>query len=134
MKTLNYFGMIAVVVMAACTTSDAEVAKTDAPTLDGMTFVTDFHEAGSDEISSDTLLFADGTCHSTMCDEFGFSKGNYTVETDGEDLIFTATTTSEVDGKMVWTGRVSGDDIDGDVIWTKEGQGDITYLFKGSTK
>ncbi len=146
MKTVRYLGMLAVVVMTACSTHDAQgsyagaqdevgtTMHTSPPSLDGKTFITDFHEAGSKEISSDTLHFAEGTCHSTMCDEYGFSKGSYSVEAEGDEIIFTATTYSEVDGEMVWRGRVNGDEIDGDVVWNKEGEDPITYLFKGSAE
>lgn len=146
MKTLQLFGIISTIILLACSRQNPEesharipvITTTDRQTeitasLDGRTFITDFFEEGvKGESSKDTLRFANGTCHSTMCDEYGFSKASYAVSKEGENLTFTATTVSDVDGEMLWRGIVTGKRIAGNVVWNKEGQSPITYRFEGA--
>ena len=151
MKTLHFLGSLAAFVLVACSIpeaqgSNAEVGSVNraratarvvvdvASSLDGMTFITDFREKGAAESTLDTVSFNKGTCYSTMCDAFGFSKGSYSIASFGEEIVFTATTYSESEGEMVWNGTVVGNTIDGTVVWNKEGQDRITYLFDGSTR
>lgn len=142
MKPIHLLGMISAIILIACSgqnsqgsqgqeTIDQQV-ETTPPSLDGRTFIADFHEEGKEESSKDTLVFANGTCHSTMCDQYGFSKASYAVGKEGENLTFKATTVSKVDGEMVWSGTVVGDRIEGTVVWNKEGQNPVNYRFAGA--
>lgn len=86
---------------------------------------------------NDVLTFENGTFHSSSCDEWGFNKGEYTVEEKGNSISFQATTTSENDGTLVWTGTIQGDTINGSYNWSKKGWFGTktkTKTFEGSIK
>ena len=102
------------------------------PSLDGKTFVVDFRERGKGESYRDTLTFADGTFRSVGCDQYGFSAAPCTLSAEGETVGFTASATSEAEGRMDWAGTVTGDSIEGGVRWTKEGQDPIDYEYSGT--
>ena len=113
------------------TSSAEESAAAKAPSLDGKVFIVDFYDPGKAEPSKDTLSFTDGAFHSIDCDEYGFTAANYTASADGERVAFSASTTSDAEGRMDWKGTVTGDKIEGTVIWTKKGQDAINYHYSG---
>ena len=136
MKTTQILAVIAAIGLAAFIAKDpqeinAQVSDEESQALlDGKTFLIECY-ASNDEGMSDTLSFADGTCHSTACDAWGFSKASYVVTTEGDEIIFTATTISSTEGSMKWRGTFDGEQITGDVVWTKEGQESVSYEFRG---
>lgn len=99
--------------------------------LDGSVFTVSMAEQGG-EAQADTLTFADGTFHSSACDQYGFAAAAYeTTDADGA-ISFEATATSATEGENRWTGTVSGDAIRGTLVWSKAGQDPITYEFSGT--
>ena len=66
------------VLMIAGTTMMASTAHAQTATLDGKAFVADAGEKGkaADE-KNDVITFAGGKFHSSACDQYGFTKGEY---------------------------------------------------------
>ena len=82
--------------------------------LDGRVFVADAGELGkaADE-KDDVITFANGTFHSSVCDQWGYNKGEVVVVGGGDTLSFEVETVSEKDGRLKWRGRITGDTIEG---------------------
>lgn len=85
--------------------------------LDGKVFVADAGEKGktADE-KDDVITFANGTFHSSICDQWGYSKGVYRTTASGGEISFDVETVSEKDGRLKWTGRIKGDVIEGTFV------------------
>ena len=114
----------------------AEVAA-----LDGRVFVADAGEKGkpADE-KNDVITFAGGKFHSSACDQYGFSKGDYRANGAGDSVTFEAETQSEKDGRLVWKGTVRGADIEGTFVHYRKGwllnpnPEPVEHWFKGRVK
>ncbi|MBK7975090.1 MAG: hypothetical protein IPK07_18010 [Deltaproteobacteria bacterium] len=98
--------------------------------LDGWTYVGHLGERGKTPGDEDTLRFDGGLFHSTACEAYGFGRAPYTAAKVGDAIVFTAETTSEKEGRMVWTGTVTSHKLDGTATWTKPGQRAIEYWVK----
>jgi len=106
--------------------------------LDGRTFIADAGEKGkaADE-KGDVITFKDGKFHSSVCDQFGYGKGDYTATSQGEKIAFEVETKSEKDGRLVWKGSVSGDQIEGSFTHYRKGgffnanPAPVEHWFKG---
>lgn len=83
--------------------------------LDGKIFVM------PEDDKKDVLTFAKGKFHSSLCDKYGFGKGNYTTTPSGDGTAFRAETTSARHGNMAWSGVVKGNRLEGSYTWTKKG-------------
>ena len=88
----------------------AEVAA-----LDGRVFVADAGERDH------VVLLVGGKFHSSACDQYGFSKGDYRANGAGDSVTFEAETQSEKDGRLVWKGTVRGADIEGTFVHYRKG-------------
>ena len=114
----------------------AEPASGGAPSgsaaqlLDGRTYIGHLGERGKTPGDEDTLRFEGGRFHSTACDAYGFGAAPYTSAKVGEAIVFTSETTSEKEGRMVWTGTIITHKLDGTVTWTKPGQRAVEYWVK----
>ena len=97
--------------------------------LDGKTFVVETGEKGKSGGDKDTLIFKDGTFHSTGCDQYGFGDGAYTSSVKGDSIQFEAVTTSPTKGKMTWKGTVTGDMIEVAYVWV-----DASHWYKPNPK
>ena len=82
--------------------------------LDGKVFVADAGEIGkpADE-KDDVITFANGTFHSSICDQWGYGKGTYRATLSGDEISFEVETVSEKDGRLQWKGRIKGEVIQG---------------------
>jgi hypothetical protein len=109
--------------------------------LDGRVFVADAGEKGkaADE-KSDVITFADGTFHSSSCDQYGYSRGEYKATGSADAIAFEAQTQSEKDGRLVWKGTVRGDVIEGTFVHYRKGwllnpnPEPVEHWFKGKVK
>jgi hypothetical protein len=112
-----------------------------AQTLDGRVFVADAGEKGkpADE-KGDVITFADGKFHSSLCDQYGYSKGTVKTTKVGDAIQFETETTSEKDGRLVWKGTVRGSEIEGTFVHHKKGwflnpnPEPVEHWFKGKVK
>ena len=85
--------------------------------LDGKRFIGESGPMGSPaDQKGDVITFADGRFHSSSCDQWGFSKGDYTATQDGDVVRFEVTTVSETDGRLQWKGVVKGDTLEGGFV------------------
>ena len=106
--------------------------------LDAKVFVANAGEKGkaADE-KGDVITFHNGTFHSSMCDQWGYGKGNYTAIAEGDAVQFETETTSEKDGRLAWHGMVKGDTIEGVFThyrkpkWYNKNPAPIEHWFKG---
>lgn len=112
-----------------------------APLLDGRAFVADAGLKGkpADE-KGDVLTFASGKFHSSMCDQYGYDKGDYKATKVGDAVEFEAVTASEKYGRNVWKGTIRGSEIEGTFLfYPKPGFFDKNpapeeHWFKGKAK
>ena len=110
-------------------------------TLDGKVFVADAGEKGkaADE-KGDVITFKDGKFHSSVCDQYGYGKGDYKASAQGDAMVFEVETTSQKDGRLVWKGSVRGDQIEGVFTHYRKGgffnsnPAPIEHWFKGKLK
>jgi hypothetical protein len=117
------------------------MAEAQAATLDGRVFVADAGEKGkaADE-KNDVITFNAGKFHSSACDQYGFSKGDYKASSSGDAVAFEAETQSEKDGRLVWRGTVRGDVIEGTFVHyrkpslLKSNPEPVEHWFKGRVK
>jgi len=90
--------------------------------LDGKAFVGDAGMKGKEaDEKGDVITFANGTFHSSLCDQWGYNKAPYKATSAGDAVNFEAETTSEKDGRLVWKGTVRGSDIEGTFIHYRKG-------------
>ena len=108
------------VALAALLLAAAAAPSTFAQTalLDGKVFVADAGLKGkpADE-KADVLTFADGRFHSSLCDQYGYDKGQYKATRVGDAVQFEAVTVSEKYGRNVWKGTIRGNDIEGTFLF-----------------
>ncbi len=98
--------------------------------LDGRTYIGHLGQRGQTPGDEDTITFEGGQFHSAACDAYAFGKAPYTSAKVGEAIVFTAETTSEKEGRMVWTGTIVAHKLDGTATWTKPGQRAVEYWVK----
>ena len=93
-----------------------------AAALDGKSFLADAGIKGkvADE-KGDIITFSDGKFHSSVCDQYGYSKADYKSVAQGDAVAFETETQSEKDGRLVWKGTVRGDVIEGTFIHYRKG-------------
>jgi hypothetical protein len=92
----------------------APIACAQASLLEGRVFVADAgHKGKAADEKGDVLTFADGRFHSSMCDQFGYDKGEYKATRNGDAVEFEAVTVSEKYGRNVWKGTIKGAEIEG---------------------
>lgn len=86
--------------------------------LDGRAFVADAGLKGkpADE-KGDVLTFAEGKFHSSLCDQWGYNKGEYKATKAGDAVEFEAVTLSEKYGRNVWKGTIRGGEIEGTFVF-----------------
>jgi hypothetical protein len=109
--------------------------------LDGKVFVADAGEKGkpADE-KNDVITFQDGTFHSSVCDQWGYGKGQYKAVAEGDMINFETETLSPKDGRLVWKGTVKGDTIEGlfthyrKPTWWRKNPVPIEHWLKGKLK
>ena len=95
----------------------SSLAAQSPPPLDGMAFVVEWGPKGQPADEKDDLLtFRDGQFHSTACDKYGFRKGAYQAIAQGTDVVFTAETTSDKQGRLAWKGRIESTTIEGTIV------------------
>lgn len=109
------YGVAALLVFAGLYLGVTPHAAYGGGELDGKTFV----KAEADK--KDVLTFENGKFHSSLCDKYGFGKGDYTAAMTAGGTSFKAETTSARHGNMVWSGVVKGDSLEGSYTWTKKG-------------
>jgi hypothetical protein len=86
--------------------------------LDGRVFVADAGMKGKpvDE-KGDVITFAGGKIHSSLCDQWGYDKGDYKATRVGDAVEFEAVTLSEKYGRNVWKGTIRGGEIEGTFLF-----------------
>lgn len=112
-----------------------------AQSLDGRVFVADAGEKGKPaEEKADVITFAGGKFHSSLCDQYGYGRGDYRATANGDATAFEAETTSEKDGRLVWKGTIRGSDIEGTFVHYRKGwllnpnPDPVEHWFKGRVK
>lgn len=108
----------------------ARAESAAAQLLDGRTYIGHLGQRGQTPGDEDTITFEGGQFHSAACDAYGFGKAPYTSAKVGDSIVFTAETTSEKEGRMVWTGTVVAHKLEGTATWTKPGQRAVEYWVK----
>ena len=109
--------------------------------LDGKVFVGDAGEKGkpADE-RGDVITFADGTFHSSVCDQWGYNKGVYRTTREGDAITFETETQSKKDGRLVWNGTLKGDQLEGVFThyrkprWYRPHPAPVEHWFKAKLK
>jgi hypothetical protein len=116
------------------------VAVQAAP-LDGKVFVADAGIKGKEaDEKGDVITFKEGKFHSSICDQYGYNKGDYKAVANGDAIAFEVETTSENDGRLVWKGSVRGDQVEGSFIHYRKGgffnsnPAPVEHWFKGQAK
>ena len=128
-------------VLASVVIITAPLGRAQAPALDGKIFIADAGEKGkaADE-KGDVITFKDGKFHSSLCDQWGYGKGDYKTTALGDALVFETETTSAKDGRLVWKGTVRGDQIEGTFMHYRKGgffnsnPAPVEHWFKGAIK
>ena len=119
----------------------APLVAAQTPALDGKVFIADAGEKGkaADE-KGDVITFSGGKFHSSLCDQWGYGKGDYKTTVLGDALVFEVETVSPKDGRLVWKGTVRGDQIEGTFIHYRKGgffnanPAPIEHWLKGAIK
>jgi hypothetical protein len=107
------FAALAVAALASFPTAFAQPAL-----LDGRAFVADAgHKGKPADEKGDVLTFANGRFHSSLCDQYGYDKGEYKATRNGDAVEFEAVTVSEKYGRNVWKGTIRGNDIEGTFLF-----------------
>lgn len=106
--------------------------------LDGKSFVGQLGEKGMEADTPDELIFSAGQFRSTDCDQYGFGTAAYTVQMQGDKVLFAAATASPEYGTIKWQGSIEGDYLDATFTWHKERwywfDTEKEYWFKGKLK
>ena len=115
-----FHGAALALVVAALVLGPSAIAQTAA--LDGRAFVADAGMKGKDaDEKGDVITFNGGSFHSSLCDQWGYSKAAYKASANGDAVQFEAETQSEKDGRLVWKGTVRGNDIEGTFVHYRKG-------------
>ena len=116
-------------------------AQSPAATLDGRTFVADAGEKGkAADAKADVITFASGRFHSSACDQYGYTGGEYRASSQAGATTFEAETASEKDGRLVWKGTIRGNEIEGTFVHYRKGwmlnpnPEPVEHWFKGQAK
>ena len=135
---LNIYALTA---LAGATLFAMPLAQAETATLDGKVFVADAGEKGKPaEEKADVITFDAGKFHSSLCDQFGYGKGEYKQSTAGDAVVFEAQTQSEKDGRLVWKGTVRGNEIEGTFVHYRKGwmlnpnPEPVEHWFKGKVR
>ena len=131
---------VALVVLVAIGSNPGGALAAPGP-LDGKVFIADAGVTGkaADE-EDDVITFANGTFHSSICDQWGYNKGEYTESGAGDALSFEVETVSEKDGRLRWKGVIKGDAIEGSFIHLRKpsffrpNRDPVEHWFKGKVK
>ena len=108
--------------------------------LDGKAFVGEAGEKGKAADEKDVITFADGKFHSSVCDQYGFNKADYSAKTEGDATVFEAETVSDKEGKLKWTGTLKGGVLEGKFVhyrkpaWYRPNPEPIEHWFKAVAK
>ena len=112
-----------------------------AQSLDGKAFVADAGVKGKEaDEKGDVITFASGKFHSSLCDQWGFGKGDYKAAATGDAVSFETETKSEKGERLVWKGTVRGNEIEGTFVHYRKGwllnpnPEPIEHWFKGKAK
>lgn len=119
--------------LLAATAMLAALPALAAGALDGKTFHGKLTHAGKSGGHSDNFEFKDGKFTSTSCKADGFGSGAYTTEGSGDNITFTAQTTSAKNGTMDWKGTIKGDTISGTAVWNQPGKPPKNMTFEAKT-
>lgn len=127
--------------MLGLAVAGARSVQAAAGALDGRVFVADAGERGkpADE-KGDVITFANGQFHSSLCDQWGYGKGDYKASAGSEGTSFEVETVSEKDGRLHWKGVVVGDSISGTFVhyrkpnFFRPNPEPIEHWFKGKAK
>lgn len=124
-------------VLAALLIAAAPPAALAQALLDGKRFIADSGLVGQPaDDKDDVITFADGRFHSSTCDKWGFSRGEYKATRDGDAIRFEAATVSESDGRLLWRGTLKGDVLEGNFThyrkptWYRSNPAPIEHWFK----
>lgn len=128
-------------ILASVIVITAPLTTAQTPTLDGKVFIADAGEKGkaADE-KSDVITFSEGKFHSSLCDQYGYGKGDYKTTALADTLVFDVETSSAKDGRLVWKGTVRGDKIEGTFMHYRKGgffnsnPAPVEHWFKGTIK
>jgi hypothetical protein len=109
--------------------------------LDGKVFIADAGVKGeaADE-RDDVITFNEGTFHSSVCDKWGYAKGQYKAVAESDAITFETETVSPKDGRLVWKGTVKGNTIEGmfthyrKPTWWRKNPEPIEHWLKGKLK
>jgi hypothetical protein len=86
--------------------------------LDGRVFIADAgHKGKPADEKGDVLTFAGGKFHSSVCDQYGYDKGDYKATKAGDAIEFEAVTVSEKYGRIVCKGTIRGSEIEGTFLF-----------------
>ena len=117
-------------------------ARADGGLLDGRAFIADagVRNKAADE-KGDVITFAGGKFHSSVCDQWGYGRGEYKSSGGGGAQVeFEVETVSDKDGRLAWKGVVNGDSIEGTFIHFRKpsrlrpNPEPIEHWFKGKAK
>ena len=108
--------------IAALAAGSVSTTMAQSDLLEGKVFEGVFLERGKFRGDADTLTFRNGQFHSSACDQYGYSKGNYKASNDGGATRFEVETESAKYGKLVWTGFVRGEKLDATVMMMQSGK------------
>jgi hypothetical protein len=98
------------------------LALGQAGSLDGKSFVGDAGMKGKEaDEKGDVITFANGTFHSSSCDQYGYNKAPYKATPSADAVQFEVETKSEKDGRLVWKGTVRGNEIEGTFVHYRKG-------------
>jgi hypothetical protein len=120
--------------MAAGAPALRAVSNAPDPAASGLTdhmYVIQISDPATSDVDVDTITFADGRFRSKGCEQYGFADTDYRTIRDNVGEAFSATATSEKEGRMEWSGMLVKGRLDGTCTWTKPGQKPIEYRFKG---
>ena len=87
-----------------------------------------------------SLFFSEGKFYSSLCDQYGYGKGDYKATVFGDAMVFEVETSSAKDGRLVWKGTVRGNQIEGTFIHYRKGSffnsnpAPVEHWFKGTIK
>ena len=119
----------------------ASLASAQGASLDGRAFVADAGIAGKPaEENNEVITFKQGRFHSSACDKYGFTTGEYRAMPASGGVAFETETMSPSDGRIVWKGTIRDDEIEGTFVHHPKGwlfnpdPAPVEHWFKGKTK
>jgi len=108
---------IAVAIVASLGTA---LALAQSKPLEGMTFVGEISERGSQRGDRSEFTFKDGKFRSSVCTQHGFGDGVYKATVEGGVIAFETETVSEEYGRQVWKAVVRGHTLEGTAVWYRK--------------